>query len=126
MVENELENERYWYDLLFPTADHAERVGRPFLACVGSTPSVSPTFCRGLLIRTIAGKSSSFFSNRGCYYLILSNSESTPCFVAASESAIMNNDIVEKFGPGMSFYRSQITPSSKKTKPEEALLNGPM
>ncbi|KAL3449751.1 hypothetical protein BJX65DRAFT_305766 [Aspergillus insuetus] len=34
----------------------------------------------------------------------------------------MSADVVERFGPGMSFYRSQITPSRKKAKQEEASL----
>ncbi|KAL2825179.1 hypothetical protein BDW59DRAFT_179948 [Aspergillus cavernicola] len=36
--------------------------------------------------------------------------------------AIMNPDIVQRFGPGMTFYRSQINPSRRKAKPEESSL----
>ncbi|KAL2851805.1 hypothetical protein BJX68DRAFT_254777 [Aspergillus pseudodeflectus] len=39
-----------------------------------------------------------------------------------SQAATMSADVVERFGPGMSFYRSQITPSRKKAKQEEASL----
>ncbi|KAL4778162.1 hypothetical protein BJX76DRAFT_366665 [Aspergillus varians] len=40
----------------------------------------------------------------------------------AFEFAVMSTDIVQRYGPGISFYRSQITSCRKKTRPEETSL----